>query len=377
MFDVIIIGAGPYGISLASYAVQQGLSYKLIGHPMDFWKTQMPQNMFIRTPYELVQFPHPRNKFSIQQFAKETGTPLSDPLPRPVFVDYALWYAQRTGVAFTAELVIHVNKNAEHFVVETDQGSSFEAQNVVVAAGVRHFKYIPGLFRNLSSSLASHTLGYTDFNLFKGKRVAVIGSGQSAWEAAALLHQAGASAELIYRRERPVYGGGKYQEIVLRSIGNIFFSLPHFIKKKLLHIGTATVPIARFLRQYVEGKVNQHSGVTIEGVSEANGKAQLRLSNGRKDYFDHVIVASGYNINLDKLPFIGNNLKQSISREEGHDVFPKLHASFESSVPGLYFAGPLSAHSHGPTFRFILGLKKTAETITFAIIKTKKSKDVS
>ncbi|MGI2295943.1 NAD(P)-binding domain-containing protein [Paenibacillus sp. GXUN7292] len=369
MLDVIIVGAGPYGISLASYAIQNKLEYKLIGHPMDFWTTQMPQNMFIRTPYELVQFPHPQNKLTIQQFAQEKGIALSDPLPRPIFVDYALWYAEKSGVGFTPELVTSIHKESKHFVVKTDNGTTHEAKNVVIATGIQQFIYLPEVFQNISSELVTHALGYSDFNHFNGQRVAVIGSGQSAWEAAALLYEANADVELIYRKEKPIYGGNKYQEILLRAIGNVFYKLPQFMKEKLLELGATTVPIARFLRSYVEGKVTQHNGVKVVDVIESDGKVLLSLSNDRNEYFDHVIVASGFKMSLDKLPFLQDTIKSSLVREE--TPLPKLNTSFESSIPGLYFAGPLSSHSHGPTFRFILGLKKTANTI-ISSIKDKK-----
>jgi thioredoxin reductase len=370
MLDVIIIGAGPYGISLASYAVRNGLSYKLLGYPMDFWKNQMPQNMFIRTPYELVRFPDPKNELSIHHFAKETGATPSDPLPRPVFVDYAFWYAQKTGVQFTPEWVNSVTKEHDYFVVKTEENNIYKTKNVIIATGIQEFKYVPEIFQNIALHLVSHTTGYTTFEQFKDKDVIVIGSGQSAWEASALLHEANSNVQLIYRKEHPVYGGSKSGEVILRFIGNIFYKLPQMLKKKLWNIASETVPIARFLRPYVEGKVFEISGTKVESVIAHNEKVHLKLSNGEEKIADHVIVASGFKINLDKVPFI-YDLKNQIIREEGQVQFPKLNQNFESSIKGLYFAGPLSSHSHGPTFRFILGLGKTAITIIGSIARKK------
>jgi cation diffusion facilitator CzcD-associated flavoprotein CzcO len=371
MLDVIIIGAGPYGISIAAHAAEKKLSYKLIGYPMDFWKSQMPQKMFIRTPHELVRLSDPNDYFTIQRYAKETGANLETPLPRPIFVDYAFWFAEKTGVAFTPELAAGLTFDGQTFEVVTDQGSHFQAKNVVISIGVQPFKHVPAAFRELPEHLVSHTSGYTSFDQFSGKDVIVVGSGQSAWEAAALLYETKANVELIYRSDSVKYvAPSKTQEWTLRGIGDIFYRLPTLLKKKLRDLGSQTVPVAEFLRSYVQGKVPEIGGVQIKEVSsDYIGKIRLQLSNGSEKTADHVILATGYRLNVDNVPFLDNSLRQLISKEGNSNEYPKLNINFESNVRGLYFAGPLTAQSHGPTFRFILGLKKTAKTIVSSIAR--------
>ena len=370
MLDVLIIGAGPYGISLAAHAVAKGLNYRLLGYPMDFWKNQMPQNMFIRTPHELVNFSDPKGKFTLQRFSEETGTKIESPLLRTIFVEYANWFIQKTGVQFTPELVNNLKYNGKTYSVSTDKGNLFDAKNIVVATGIGHFKYVPEILKELPESLVSHTSGYTSFEQFKGKDIIVFGSGQSAWEAAALLYEEKANVELIYRRNEPSFiKPNKNQEQLLRFIGNIFYKFPSFLKKKLWEIGSQTVPIAEFLRPYVQNKVIETSGAIIDFVEEKNGKIKVSLSNGTERIVDHIITASGYKMDIVKLPFLDDNLKQRIAREEDNSYLPKLNKDFESNLNGLYFAGPLTSHSHGPTFRFILGLGKTSKTIINSISK--------
>lgn len=369
MLDVIIIGAGPYGISVAAHAVAHNLSYRLLGYPMDFWKNQMPQNMFIRTPHDLVSFSDPEGKWTIQEYAKQTNSKLESPLPRTTFVQYAFWFAEKAGIEFTPELVEQLNYNGEYYSIVTHDGLELTAKNIVIATGVRDFQYIPSLFQGLPQNLVSHTLGYTSFESFKGKDVIIIGSGQSAWEAAALLYEEKANVRLIYRRKVPVYGGNRTMEVVLKGIGNVFYKLHRPIKKKLLQIGAETVPIARFLRSYVEGKVPQINNTSVEHVSAIGEKVHLKLSNGTLVNANHVIVASGFKISIEKLTFIDPKMRSSIMREEVDSDFPKLNHHFESNIRGLYFAGPLSAYSHGPTFRFILGLEKTSKTIIRSIMQ--------
>ncbi|NOU73447.1 SidA/IucD/PvdA family monooxygenase [Paenibacillus sp. LMG 31458] len=362
MYDLIIIGAGPYGISLAAHAIANNLSYRILGYPMDFWKNQMPQNMFIRTPHDFCSFSDAQDELTIHRFAKETGVELVTPLPRPIFVDYAMWFAKEAGVEFTPELVTTLSKDGEDYLIETETGQSFQAKNVIIATGVEHYKYMPDLFQSLPAHLVSHTSGYTSFQAFADKNVAVVGSGQSAWEAAALLHIAGSNVELLYRRESANYAGSSADEIQLRNLGDVFYQLPQDEKQE--EWGQSPGSVAHFLRPYVEGKVPETSGITIVGAEQtSDDKIKLILSDGTLRVVDHVISASGFRINLERVPFFPQELLTSIVRENDFSQFPKLDESFESSIPGLYFAGPLSSHSHGPTFRFILGLKKASQTI--------------
>ncbi|WP_066363311.1 NAD(P)-binding domain-containing protein [Neobacillus drentensis] len=368
MLDVIIIGSGPFGISLAAHAVSNNLKYKLFGYPMDFWSNQMPQEMFIRTPQDFVSFSDSNDRLTIHQFSEETGTELMTPLPRPIFVEYANWFAQKAGIEFTPELITQVTYKNGVYEAVSQTGERHLAKNVIVATGVEHYKYLPNFLKEFSPNLVSHTSGYTNFSQFKGKKVVVLGSGQSAWEAAGLLHRDGADVELIYRKQGPNYAGSRENEIALRDLGDIFYKLPSEEKKE--EWGQSPGSIAYFLKPYVEGLVPQNKEVEIEKIEQINeDEIRLVLSNGTEKIVNHIIAATGFHINVDKVPFFDQELLSTIEREEDYSQFPKLNVSFESSLPGLYFAGPLSSHSHGPTFRFILGLKKTAFSIIPSIVK--------
>ncbi|HYK73160.1 MAG TPA: NAD(P)-binding domain-containing protein [Pseudoneobacillus sp.] len=368
MLDVIIIGSGPFGISLGAHAVANQLTYKLFGYPMDFWKNQMPQDMFIRTPHEFVSFSDSNDELTVQHFSEETGTELVTPLPRPIFVEYANWFAKKAGIEFTPELVTKVVHKEGYYEVTSENGDTFTAKNIVVATGVQHYKFLPHFLKDFPEKLVTHTTGYTSFAQFKGKKVVVLGSGQSAWEAAGLLHRDGADVELIYRKSGPNYAGSRENEIALRDVGDIFYNLP--LEEKKQGWGQSAGSVAHFLKPYVEGIVPQNAGLAIEKIEQVNeDEIRLVLSDGTEKIVHHIIAATGFHINLDKVPFFDQELLMEIGREDDYIQFPKLNESFESSVPGLYFAGPLSSHSHGPTFRFILGLRKTAFSIIPSIVK--------
>jgi hypothetical protein len=67
---------------------------------------------------------------------------------------------------------------------------------------------------------------------------------------------------------------------------------------------------------------------------------------------DHVIAGTGYEFDVDRISFLDPALLHDLRR---HDLSPKLDRHFQSSVPGLYFMGPVAAESFGPLVRFVAG----------------------
>ncbi|WP_027091833.1 NAD(P)-binding domain-containing protein [Cohnella thermotolerans] len=366
MVDLVIIGAGPYGISLAAHAKSAGLSYVLLGQPMHFWKNQMPQTMFIRTNPRYISLSDREDRWTIDRFSDETGTPLDSPFPRPAFVDYAFWFARHAGVEFTPELAVRVDRTPEAFTVVTETGRRWTAARVIVATGLQHFSYVPDELRALPPSLLTHTFGQTDFERFRNKKVAVIGSGQSAWEAAALLHMAGSDAEILFRREAVQFAGEDNTATGLRLIESAeqFYRLPLEQKQERWNTPRRG-SVALFLKPYVEGKVKTTGGVEIvRAETWGDGQARLTLTGGETRIVDHVVSATGYRIKLDLLPFLPPALLEAVEREpEPYHGFPLLSEQFESSVPGLYFTGPLASHTHGSAFGFVAGIRQACRSI--------------
>jgi thioredoxin reductase len=73
-----------------------------------------------------------------------------------------------------------------------------------------------------------------------------------------------------------------------------------------------------------------------------------------------VIAATGYKTDLDRLDYLGPDLKQSIAHEGGA---PVLDSQFETSVPGLFIVGMASAPTFGPVMRFMFGAKHVAPVL--------------
>ena len=276
-----------------------------------------------------------------------------------------------------------VSKTGNGFEVLLASGESFVAANVVLATGLSYFAHVPPILSSLPSSLVAHTSEIPDFKLFRGKSVAVVGRGQSALEAAALLHEAGARPLLLVRGDRIRWMGrvsrdrGPWRRLrspisdlgagprawLLTHFPGATHRMPppwrtRFVKRHLPPEG------AWWLRERVEARVPVHLGTTVLHARGTGGACELRLGvkNGSERCIkvDYVIAGTGYKIDVSRLSILDPGLRGAI---ETRALAPKLNAKFEASVPGLRFIGPASAMSFGPLFRFVVGAKYTARTV--------------
>ena len=300
------------------------------------------------------------------------------------FAAYGLWF-QKKNVGWVEPVEVErVSKTYNGFEIVLSNGERVVAANVVVATGLSHFATIPPVLDSLPDQLVTHTSKITAFAPFKGQDVAVIGAGQSALEAAALLNEAGAQPQLLIRdnavlwntpsprnaslRQRlrsPISGlGGGWRAWLLTHFPTAAHRLPaawmtHFLKGYLPPEG------AWWLRSRIEDLVPIHLSTSVaEARHDAKGRVALRLLvRGMERYItvDHVVAGTGYNIDVERIAFLDAQLRGSLDRNTGG---PTLNSRFESSVAGLHFIGPLSQRSFGPLFRFVVGADYTARTVS-------------
>ena len=266
-----------------------------------------------------------------------------------------------------------------------EDGDTFFAQRVVMATGLLGHEHRPAQFDGLPRALVSHSCEHTDSERYRGKRVAVIGRGQSACESAALLHEAGADVELICRGNL-VWNADPGQRSVLRKavramLGNMLIPpsqvgpFPHnWVNEApgiIQHFPQATrdrwnelnlrATAILWLRPRLKD-VPVDQGRTILAARKDGDGVALTLDNATKR-FDHVLLATGYQIDVDKMRLLEPRLRERIAR---HGGLPVLNGGFESSVRGLHFVGAAAVASFGPLLRFIAGAGFAARRVTRA-----------
>ncbi|HYM26436.1 MAG TPA: FAD-dependent oxidoreductase, partial [Vicinamibacterales bacterium] len=197
--DVAIIGTGPYGLSAAAHLEAAGFRVRAFGEPMAFWANTMPEGMLLRSPRVASTIADPGRAFTLESYEASAGLAPAAPVPLSTFVAYGRWFQQHAASFSDPTAVRQVIGQRVGFQIMLADGRRLTTRRLVVAAGIGPFRSRPAVFDSLAPSSVSHCYEGRKIAEFTGKRVAVIGAGQSALESAALLHERGADVEIIAR----------------------------------------------------------------------------------------------------------------------------------------------------------------------------------
>ena len=388
--SVAIIGAGPYGLSLAAHLAARNIEHRIFGRPMQFWSriAEAGGERYLKSYCFGTNISAPSPGYTFADHNRPRGLETFEPCSMQNFAAYGRWFQQNLVTWVEDVDVERLDRQAGGFVLTLADGSRCDADRVVVATGLSGFAHIPALLGSLPAALVVHTSGISSFAAFKGRDVAVVGAGQSALEAAALLFEAGARPQLLVRedailwqtrvsRERslwrqvrsPIVGLGTGPKAwALTNFPGAMHNVPdawrtRFTKSHLPAEG------AWWLRNRVENKFPIHRGVAVVEALEAGGRTALTLRTAKGSFerqllVDHIVAGTGYNIDVERLAFIEKKLRGAIARLERS---PRLNGSFESSVPRLHFIGPASAMSFGPLFRFVVGAEYSARAVSACV----------
>ena len=210
MVDVAIIGAGPYGLSLAAHLRAAAVDYRHFGMPMRLWQAAMPQGMFLKSQGFASNISDPEGTHTLEAFCKATDRPYASyglPVPLDTFVGYGQWFQSELGLAIEEVLVTDMAARDGGFELHLGGVERVLARKVVIAIGVEHFAYVPESLSQLPSALCTHSSAHNDLAAFRGQEVIVVGAGQSALESAALLHENGASVQVLARKRELAWNG--------------------------------------------------------------------------------------------------------------------------------------------------------------------------
>lgn len=165
--------------------------------------------------------------------------------------------------------------------------------------------------------------------------------------------------------------GGSPKAWALSQLPGAFHRLPPCLRARFIE-NLLPPEGAWWLRERVETLVPVEHDTTVVEARENGHRVSLRLrqsgnKSDRELLVDRVIAGTGYEVNVERIPFLEPDLRRAIARQ---GTAPRLDASFQSSVPGLRFVGPASSMSFGPVFRFVAGAEYTARTIATALSRT-------
>ena len=385
--DVAVIGAGPYGLALSAHLRSAGVDYRQFGIPMRLWKETMPKGMFLKSQGFASNISDPDGTHTLEAFCKKTNHPYASyglPVSLENFVNYGQWFRAERGLEIEESTVTDVTPAGAGFELTVGGIDRVRARRVVVAIGVEAFAHVAEPLSALPSDLCTHSSAHQDLAVFNGQEVIVVGAGQSALETAALLHENGASVQILVRKgtvawngtplapDRPLLQRVREPESGLGSgLATWFYSnhpelfrrLPS--KTRVYRARTALGPAgAVWLRPRVEDQFPLLLGHTVTSATAQDGRVRLTVAragqSSREFEADHVIAATGYRTDLRRLPFLPETLRSRLATLAGS---PVVGRDYQSSVPGLYFVGTAVAPSMGPVMRFVFGTWHAAPVV--------------
>jgi hypothetical protein len=381
-----IVGAGPYGLSIAAHLRAEGIESLVIGQPMASWRNNMPSGMILKSEPFASNLSDPQRRYTLERFYALRGMayrPIGNPLSIADFLEYARWFEQQTRIEVEDATLIELRQADNGFELALADGGVIWARRVILATGYLPFRQIPSVLDGLPSELISHSSEHRDLAQFSGKDVTIVGRGQSALELAVILHEQGVNVRVLARADRVAWGnapnlspsmlrrlcypdagiGPGWRSVVVSELPKVFRRLP--LQTRHDYVARSWGPAgAWWLEERAHDRFPLLTSHAITQAIERGGKLALAVQNREKTVTfetDHVIAATGYQVDLDRIQYLSPGLRAKIKAYEG---VPILDRALQSSIAGLHFVGVASAQSFGPVMRFVYGAKHAAAFLT-------------
>lgn len=298
MKDVIIIGAGPCGLSAAIECQRQGLSSLII-----------EKNFIVHSIY---LYPTNMQFFSTTPLLEIGDVPFISPNDKPYRHEALVYYRRAAAqhgldIAAYEEALSVLPQEDGSFIIHTlnkrGEQQTRSAANVVISTG--YFDQ-PNLIGIPGEELSKVTHYFGEAHPYSGMKVAVIGGSNSAVDAALELIRVGAKVDMVYR-------GSSISENIKPWVRPIFESM---VQK-----GNITL--------HLESRVTEITPASVV-VTASSGDTRI-LDN------DFVLAMTGFRPSRTLLSSAGVLMDDSLDKPAYNP------ATMESNIPGLYVAGVIAS----------------------------------
>jgi cation diffusion facilitator CzcD-associated flavoprotein CzcO len=117
---VAIIGAGPYGLSIAAHLHARGIEFRIFGTTMHSWRTRMPSGMFLKSEGFASSLHDLARCFTLKRFCAESGLPYEAnglPVPLETFTAYGLAFQRRLVPNVEDKAVVRLDQSPDGFLL--------------------------------------------------------------------------------------------------------------------------------------------------------------------------------------------------------------------------------------------------------------------
>ncbi|MGE0635130.1 MAG: NAD(P)-binding domain-containing protein [Bacteroidia bacterium] len=365
---VFIIGAGPYGISIANALHKKNIPFAIAGKMFSLWYEHTLNTMSIRSDWHSSEIYEANDKYSVRDFIYKNYTLaqakkiMSHKLPVDVFRNYLRFIESDVPYKISSQHVVKLSKKDNVFISELQNGDIIESEAVVLATGIEAHKYLPESLQKLNTPHVIHTWDVHKYADWKNKNVLIIGAGQSAGEGIVHLYE---HNKIIWLTRKPPLFFSEPLNLptpvfkFTLYLSPYFYYLPHWARKKFSKIFVISTITPDLKEKTMSDKVRRvNDDVDNIGLELRGEKIYSKKLNQE---FDGVVASTGYKININNLKILDAPLLNSI---EAKDNFPLLDFDFQTSVKNLFVVGALSEPHYGPAQKFIMGTRHAAVRIS-------------
>jgi cation diffusion facilitator CzcD-associated flavoprotein CzcO len=376
--DLLIVGAGPFGLSTAAHARHLGIDHLIIGEPMRFWQAHMPNGMYLRSACDWHL--DPQNVDTMEAFLRALElTPAGvEPLSRDFYLKYSRWFQARKQIDPWPVIVERLDTTEEEngwFRATLAGGGTIAARDVVLAIGFEHFKHVPDdLRRLLPADRVQHTCDFVDFTGVRDQRCLIVGGRQSAFEWAALMGEAGAAAvHVSHRHDSPAFARSDWSwvsplvDAMVENPGwyrNLTQAQKDEVGRRLWAEGR--LKLEPWLASRVQREpISLWPNTRVVACRErADATLQVTLDAGNRSHvldIDRIVLATGYKVNITRVPLLARG--NVLARLRTLNDLPVLDDHLQSNIPGLFMTSMPATGDFGPFFAFTVAVRTSAKLI--------------
>jgi NADPH-dependent 2,4-dienoyl-CoA reductase/sulfur reductase-like enzyme len=340
--------------------------------------------MLLRSRRRASHIADPTQSLTIDEYEESTGVRLSEPIELQQYIEYGRWFCRLAAPDLDRRRVHRIDRVDGVFNLTLEDGEEISVSRVVIAAGLEPFARRPPPLGDLPHDLVTHSSDYEELSRLSGKRVIVIGAGQSALESAAILHESGADVELVARASGikwlaneestgvragmsrlmmpPTGVGGRATGWIAAAPG-LLTRMPARLRPEITR--RCTVPAGSGWLRPRLAKVPMHLERVVAEAAPAGSGVRVTLDDGTVRRADHVVLGTGFRVDVARYPFLSPKLVSDLDLVGG---YPRLRPGLESSVPGMHFVGAAATLSFGPLMRFVVGTWYAAPAVARSVL---------